>query len=50
MEPKPNSDKIISLTAIMDIRGKLLNEFYKDMKNTADRIKTKYFFYLQNLI
>lgn len=31
-----------NLKAIKDIREKLLNEFYNDMKTTADRIKSRY--------
>lgn len=36
----PNVEKnVINLKTILDIRGKLMNEFHKDMKNTAQRIK-----------
>ena len=31
----------LNLKAIMDIRSKLINEFYTDMKSTAERVKKK---------
>jgi hypothetical protein len=31
----------LNLKTILDIRGKLMNEFYKDMTNTAQRVKAK---------
>ena len=31
----------LNLKTILDIRGKLVNEFYKDMNSTAQRVKAK---------
>ncbi len=33
--------KSANLNTIKELRRQMLNEFYKEMKDTADRIKTK---------